>query len=241
MLKQEQVLQIEPQNELKFVGPFNQPVSSYMKLYNPTDKKVMFKIKTTAPKKYCVRPNSGILLAGEKAQIAICLQPFHYDPTEKNKHKFMVQTVFAPETGDTNLEILWKEISPEQLMDSKLKCVFELPPEEQPQTLAGEFQRATVHSDGNNESTKAADSQGSDSAELAKAAKEIQRLQEVESELRQEVLRLKEEKLVLKNQKGMATTPNRYAPPVEQPPTMYLIAIAIIVGLMGIMVGKLVL
>ena len=25
------------------------------------------------------------------------LQPFDYDPNEKNKHKFMVQTMFAPE------------------------------------------------------------------------------------------------------------------------------------------------
>ena len=24
------------------------------------------------------------------------LQPFDYDPQEKNKHKFMVQTMFAP-------------------------------------------------------------------------------------------------------------------------------------------------
>lgn len=37
----------------------------------------------------------------------------------------MVQTVFAPE-GDVNIEQLWKEITPEQLMDSKLKCVFEM-------------------------------------------------------------------------------------------------------------------
>lgn len=41
----------------------------------------------------------------------------------------MVQTVFAPD-GDVNLEQLWKDISPEQLMDSKLKCVFELPAEQ---------------------------------------------------------------------------------------------------------------
>lgn len=41
----------------------------------------------------------------------------------------MVQTVFAPE-GDVNLDQFWKDISPDQLMDSKLKCVFELPAEQ---------------------------------------------------------------------------------------------------------------
>lgn len=42
----------------------------------------------------------------------------------------MVQTVFAPE-GDINVEQLWKEITPDQLMDSKLKCVFEMPAEQE--------------------------------------------------------------------------------------------------------------
>lgn len=36
-------------------------VSSTIKLHNPTDNNVCFKVKTTAPKKYCVRPNSGVV------------------------------------------------------------------------------------------------------------------------------------------------------------------------------------
>lgn len=71
MSKKEQVLVIEPPIELTFTGPFTQvpdltlvilvtiltilttpqAVSSYMKLKNPSDKKVCFKIKTTAPKR----------------------------------------------------------------------------------------------------------------------------------------------------------------------------------------------
>ena len=46
---------------IQISGPFTSPVTSYMKLTNPSEKKVCFKIKTTAPKKYCVRPNSGVL------------------------------------------------------------------------------------------------------------------------------------------------------------------------------------
>lgn len=33
--------------------------------------------------------------------IAVSLQPYDFDPTEKSKHKFMVQSVIAPE-GDTD-------------------------------------------------------------------------------------------------------------------------------------------
>ena len=45
-------------------------VSSTIKLHNPTDKKVCFKVKTTAPKKYCVRPNSGIIQPQSSVSVA---------------------------------------------------------------------------------------------------------------------------------------------------------------------------
>ncbi|XP_039763510.1 vesicle-associated membrane protein-associated protein A-like isoform X1 [Pararge aegeria] len=125
-----QVLIIEPQNELKFkvdyAGIFELSHTTYMQLTNPSEHTVLFKIKTTAPKKYCVRPNSGVLSPNSKVDIAITPQPVHVDNTEKHKHKFMVQSVIAPE-GKTNIDQVWKEISPDQLMDYKLKCVFESP------------------------------------------------------------------------------------------------------------------
>ncbi|XP_049884783.1 vesicle-associated membrane protein/synaptobrevin-binding protein isoform X1 [Pectinophora gossypiella] len=125
-----QVLTIEPQNELKFKvdssGLFEQGYTTYLRLINPSTDTVLFKIKTTAPKKYCVRPNSGILEPNSKVDIAITPQPVYVDPNEKHKHKFMVQSVIAPE-GKTNIDQVWKEISPDQLMDYKLKCVFETP------------------------------------------------------------------------------------------------------------------
>ena len=37
--------------------------------------------------------------------IAVSLQPFEYDPQEKNRHKFMVQSMFAPE-GEINPDTL---------------------------------------------------------------------------------------------------------------------------------------
>ncbi|XP_028392256.1 LOW QUALITY PROTEIN: vesicle-associated membrane protein/synaptobrevin-binding protein-like [Dendronephthya gigantea] len=125
MSKLEQVLQIDPAHELHFKGPFTEVVSSTIKLHNPTDKKVCFKVKTTAPKKYCVRPNSGIVDPEMTVSVAVMLQPHDFDAKEKSKHKFMVQSMIA--VGNTeNLENIWKEASPDQIMDSKLKCVFDL-------------------------------------------------------------------------------------------------------------------
>lgn len=62
-------------------------------------------MKTTAPRRYCVRPNSGLVEPHGAVSVAVMLQPFEYDPHEKNKHKFMVQSLFAPE-GEVNLDLL---------------------------------------------------------------------------------------------------------------------------------------
>lgn len=36
---------------------------------------------------------------------SVSLQPFDFDPNEKNKHKFMVQTMIAPD-GEINMDSL---------------------------------------------------------------------------------------------------------------------------------------
>jgi hypothetical protein len=36
---------------------------------NPNDQPIMFKVKTTAPKQYCVRPNSGRVEPNERIEV----------------------------------------------------------------------------------------------------------------------------------------------------------------------------
>lgn len=211
MAKLAQLLNIEPANELKFQGPFRTAVASYMRLTNPTDHDICFKIKTTAPKKYCVRPNCGILEPKESQEIAIVLQPFIFDANEKNKHKFMVQSMVKPDDEDINLEDLWKKY-PEKLMDSKLRCVFEIPLDNSQQAQqAGkeasisqknnavadndlpftvEFVNQKPHNSNN------ADDQEEESILM----KDLKKLREDESALRQENLELKEQVLLLRLQ-----------------------------------------
>ncbi|MBN3310928.1 VAPA protein, partial [Amia calva] len=110
------------------IGPFTDVVTTNLKLKNPSDRKVCFKVKTTAPRRYCVRPNSGIIDPGSTVTVSVMLQPFDYDPNEKSKHKFMVQTIFAP-SNVSDMELVWKDAKPDDLMDSKLRCIFELPSE----------------------------------------------------------------------------------------------------------------
>ncbi|XP_063155173.1 vesicle-associated membrane protein-associated protein A isoform X2 [Candoia aspera] len=128
LTKHDQILVLDPPTDLKFKGPFTDVVTTNLKLRNPSDRKVCFKVKTTAPRRYCVRPNSGIIDPGTSVTVSVMLQPFDYDPNEKSKHKFMVQTIFAP-PNITDMEAVWKDAKSEELMDSKLRCVFEMPNE----------------------------------------------------------------------------------------------------------------
>ncbi|CAG0896981.1 unnamed protein product [Darwinula stevensoni] len=123
--KVQQVLILDPPHLLKFEGPFTDIVTSTLTLTNSTENKVAFKIKTTAPKRYCVRPNSGVIKPNGQAKVSLMLQPFEYDPVERNRHKFMVQSLIVPENEEYN-EAMWMKCS-EQIMDSKLRCLFELP------------------------------------------------------------------------------------------------------------------
>lgn len=51
-------------------GPFTDVVTTNLKLGNPTDRNVCFKVKTTAPRRYCVRPNSGVIGAGAAVNVS---------------------------------------------------------------------------------------------------------------------------------------------------------------------------
>ena len=55
---------------LSILGPFTSAVTSAMELRNPTNRRVCFKIKTTAPKRYCVKPNSGVIDPETKVAIS---------------------------------------------------------------------------------------------------------------------------------------------------------------------------
>lgn len=78
-----------------------------------------------------MRPNSGVMVPNQNVKVSVMLQPFDFDPNEKNKHKFMVQSIVIPK-ADVDLEAVWKESDAGNVMDTKLKCVFEWPANQAP-------------------------------------------------------------------------------------------------------------
>uniref|UniRef100_A0A096M065 Vesicle-associated membrane protein-associated protein B n=1 Tax=Poecilia formosa TaxID=48698 RepID=A0A096M065_POEFO len=197
MARQEQVLVLEPQQELKFRGPFTDVVTATLKLTNPTDRNVCFKVKTTAPRRYCVRPNSGIIDAGTSINVSVMLQPFEYDPNEKSKHKFMVQSILAPRDM-TDMEGVWKEAKPEELMDSKLRCTFEMPLEND-KTHESESIKPVSSST----SVKTEHSALPKSASASLDDGEVKKIMEECRQLQMEVQRLREENKQIREDDGV--------------------------------------
>ncbi|KAK7498061.1 hypothetical protein BaRGS_00010649 [Batillaria attramentaria] len=181
MAKSQQALILEPTTELRFIGPFTDVVTADLKLTNPTDKRIYFKVKTTAPKCYCVRPNTGILEPKETATVAVMLQPFEHEPSGKATLKFMVLSMYAPEGRIESQDQLWKDAPPDSVMDTKLICVFDMP-ESVP--LPPSYQDIDCMQDDKS-------SVGSGSDEVERLREEVKRLTARVNSLRAENLRLK--------------------------------------------------
>ncbi|XP_021954376.1 vesicle-associated membrane protein-associated protein B isoform X2 [Folsomia candida] len=234
----EQVLRIEPDHELKFKGPFNVPSTTLLKIINPSDKRVCFKIKTTAPKRYCVRPNAGLLQPGANANIAVVFQPCELEPTA-NKHKFMVQALYAPD-GDASIDMdsLWKDVDNTKLMDTKLRCTFENAADSGNQNDLNAFDEGKVtrakHDHTKSQKMVSDESHGGDAANRLSVHPETVQLRQENGQLKDEIDRLKRQ---LKSREasgfsGMAMQTNAPATPMLQ------IILALVVLLVGLVMGK---
>ncbi|XP_027002539.1 vesicle-associated membrane protein-associated protein B/C isoform X2 [Tachysurus fulvidraco] len=244
MARPEQILILEPQHELKFRGPFTDVVTTTLKLSNPTDRNVCFKVKTTAPRRYCVRPNSGVIEAGTSVNVSVMLQPFDYDPNEKSKHKFMVQSLMAP-PDMTDMEGLWKEAKPEELMDSKLRCVFEIPNENEKthdMDTSKMISSSFLKSDSSTLSMKLGSSL--DDGDVKRIMEECRRLQVEVQRLREENKQIREDDCLRMRKNTVMAAQHSTTSSVtvkEEGLSIRAIAIIVLFFVIGVTVGKLLL
>ncbi|XP_077371265.1 vesicle-associated membrane protein-associated protein B-like isoform X1 [Festucalex cinctus] len=245
MARPKQVLVLEPQHELKFRGPFTDVVTATLKLTNPTDTDVCFKVKTTAPRRYCVRPNSGIIDAGTSINVSVMLQPFDYDPNEKSKHKFMVLSMLVP-YGMTDMESVWQDAKPEELMDSKLRCAFEMPLENDKAHEHASYYSVQSSSIKTEHATPPKSSSASlDNGEVKKIMEEYKRLQADTQRLREENKQIREND-GLRKRKLTATVADSSPSSVmaslatrEEGLSTRTLALCVLFFVIGVIIGKL--
>ncbi|KAF9344651.1 phosphatidylinositol-binding protein scs2, partial [Mortierella sp. NVP85] len=136
-------IELNPSVQLTFRRPLTEAIKETLIIYNPTQLPVAFKVKTTAPKQYCVRPNSGRIEPGQKLEVQIQMQAMKEEPAAdfKCKDKFLVQSVaITAEREQLPAAELWPAIerdAKDQVIEKKIRCVF-LPPVERAVPQASE-------------------------------------------------------------------------------------------------------
>nr|AFK34520.1 unknown [Lotus japonicus] len=232
------LLRIDPL-ELKFTFQLKKQISCSLQLTNKTDEYVAFKVKTTNPKKYCVRPNTGVVLPRSTCDVKVTMQAQKEAPPDMQcKDKFLLQCVKVNDgvsPKDITAEMFNKE-SGHVVEESKLRVVYVSPPQP-PSPVAegseeGSSPRGSVSENGNvNVSDSATIARGfterheaTDKSAEAKAL--ITRLTEEKSNAIQQTNKLRQELDLLrresnKNRGGVS------------------MLIVILVGLLGIVMGYL--
>ncbi|KAK1430363.1 hypothetical protein QVD17_13040 [Tagetes erecta] len=124
-----ELLSIEP-HELEFPFELKKQISCRMQLTNKTNNHVAFKVKTTNPKKYCVRPNTGVVLPHATCEVVVTMQSQKEAPPDMQcKDKFLLQSAVAS-PGATPKDItpeLFNKESGNQVEECKLKVNYVAP------------------------------------------------------------------------------------------------------------------
>lgn len=144
---------ISPHTQLGFPRPLTQVVKKSLYVTNSNSQPVAFKVKTTAPKQYCVRPNSGRIEPGDRVEVQVLLQPLKEEPAAnaKCRDKFLIQSaVISPEKGSLSINEFWaqQEGNKDLISEHKIRCAF-LPPSSEPlqEEAEGDFDQTAQSND----------------------------------------------------------------------------------------------
>ncbi|GER50136.1 vesicle-associated membrane protein [Striga asiatica] len=108
-------------------------------LANVTDQYVAFKVKTTSPKKYCVRPNVGIIKPKSTCDFTVTMQAQKSAPPEMQcKDKFLIQSTVVPfgTTEDDIVPSMFVKESEKYIEEVKLRVSLSIAPDYPEKPLA---------------------------------------------------------------------------------------------------------
>ncbi|KAI4372421.1 hypothetical protein MLD38_010655 [Melastoma candidum] len=114
-------------DELKFKLEPKMQAYCDLKVVNNTEHHVAFKVKTTSPKKYFVRPNTSVIQPWDACFIRVTLQAQQeYHPDMQCRDKFLLQSTVVPPHSDID-ELspdIFNKDSGKVVEECKLKVVY---------------------------------------------------------------------------------------------------------------------
>ncbi|KAL3817976.1 hypothetical protein ACJIZ3_003881 [Penstemon smallii] len=117
-------------DDLKFQFELEKQSYCDLKVTNNTEHHVAFKVKTTSPKKYFVRPNTGVMHPWDSCIIRVTLQAQReYPPDMQCKDKFLLQSTVVSqntEVDDLPQDTFNKE-GGKKLEECKLRVIYMAP------------------------------------------------------------------------------------------------------------------
>ncbi|KAK4723948.1 hypothetical protein R3W88_026727 [Solanum pinnatisectum] len=232
-----ELLQIDPV-ELQFPFELKKQISCLMQLTNKSDNYVAFKVKTTNPKKYCVRPNTGIVMPHSSSDVKVTMQAQKEAPPDMQcKDKFLLQSVVASPGAaakDITPEMFNKE-SGNYVEDCKLKVVYvppQLPSPVREGSDEGSSPRASLSENG-----------AVNTSEFNNISRAYNEQQDNSSETKALISKLTEEKISVVQQNNklqqelelLRREPNRSRGGI---PTVYVLVIALVGILLGCLLKR---
>ncbi|XP_029348739.1 motile sperm domain-containing protein 2 [Echeneis naucrates] len=112
------LLDVSPSEELSF-GSGETEKKCLIILSNVTKNQVAFKVRTTAPEKYRVKPSSSCCEPGASVDIVVSLHGgFQASPQDR----FLVMAAEMDNVGSQELTQFWKEVPKTKVMEHRLRC-----------------------------------------------------------------------------------------------------------------------
>merc|ERR1711907_623029 len=110
--------------DLAFKVVPDQYSTKQLRLHNRSEQTMAFKIKTTSPKQYFVRPNQGLIKAGDRQIIHVMMGKVSEVPKTPCKDRFLVQS--SPYDGEPTDKFEWKSHfdKDHKCHERKLSCKY---------------------------------------------------------------------------------------------------------------------
>lgn len=120
-VSEEQFLSIEPE-AVTFNKEGNEIIARIVLKNVTTDKHLSYKIKTTSPQKFRVRPSSGIISPSERCSVTVVFQPGYNLRGLSNNDRFLVMCLPVKNSTATAQELMaiWKSGKPAE--QHRLRC-----------------------------------------------------------------------------------------------------------------------
>ncbi|XP_026151478.1 motile sperm domain-containing protein 2 [Mastacembelus armatus] len=111
------LLDVSPAEELSF-GSGEMEKKSLIILSNVTKNQVAFKVRTTAPEKYRVKPSSSWCEPGATVDIVVSLHGGQVSPQDR----FLIMAAEMDSVVSQELTQFWKEVPKTKIMEHRLRC-----------------------------------------------------------------------------------------------------------------------